>query len=203
MYQPASNACNGPNGSKPLPAALVARMQAQRKGINAAANNAETAVLGYCTNPASYNLGVNIQNEVASSPGITAIVRALTGANVGQLVAGTGATGNTGTSTATLAGGPSGKGAAPPARACWDDSPATVVPLSGTIPVQPPVLSLSLLDAGNAGIGLGDYPLWGDSFSGAGGPAAALANVTDWFSANPGVTVAGILLAAALLFGKK
>lgn len=201
MYQPASNACNGPNGTQPVPASVMARARRQLATVNASENAARNAVLGYCTDPASYPAMPNIQNEIASAPTIPQIVANLIGTNVGQVANGTMSTGTSSGVSPTASGVPVG-GSNPAVPVCWSDAPISTVPLQGTTPAMPPVPSLLLPDASNAG--LGDYPPWGDAFSGASGnPAAVLSSVTNWFAQNPGLTFAGALLLIAALFGKK
>ena len=143
-YFPATQACNGPNGTRPLPAAMVARSQRQVAAINAGANRARAAVFGYCTNPASYS-SANIQNQIAAAPRASQIIQAAEASGVdpatnsaapagsadASVTAGTVAAGVT-AGTQTIIGRQ---------RQCWSDQPVQVVPL---VNPTPPPASMSL-----------------------------------------------------------
>jgi hypothetical protein len=200
MYQPVSNACNEPNGLQPVPAQVVARARRQLAKVNAGETRARNAVLGYCTNPAPYiDFWPNIAAEIASSPSIPEIVANMTGTDYGQVANGVTATGITAMGPGASSGASPLMGGPAAAPGCWNDAPVNTIPIQGTNPRMPPVPPRSLPDRGNAG--LGDYPPWGDQFQNGG--AATLADVSNWFLQNPGVTLAAILFGVAILFGKK
>jgi len=148
MYQPASNTLNtsAPNGSLPLPAAQVARNQARFVKIDTAEKLARAAVLGYCTNPASYSGLPNIQAEIVASPDMAQVVQNYMAAASGSVVDGvasmsteapvlpaTVAAGAAPSSTASTASTPAFR-----RRTCWNNRPLTAV--SGQ-PVRPPLSS--------------------------------------------------------------
>ena len=201
-YFPATQACNGPNGTRPLPAAMVARSQRQVAAINAGANRARAAVFGYCTNPGGFPGSVNLQNEITSAPAVVQTIQALAGTTVDQVGAGTTATGSVapttqGTAAAAAAGLVTPSGSNP---VCWSDRPVATVPVSN--PIVPPPPGLSLPNPSN--VGLGDYPPWGDAYGPAGVDlTGAATSVANWFQNNPAISVAIMLAAVALLLGRK
>jgi hypothetical protein len=139
-YFPASSACNGPNGLLPLPAALVARAQRQLATVDTAEKRARSAVLGYCTNPASFPGLPNIQSEIAASPSMAQAVQNYVSSAAGSVTDGVASI--SGAAAASPAGAvssvvPSTPGAGvsrPPS--CWDNRP--LVPVAGQ-PLTPPV----------------------------------------------------------------
>jgi hypothetical protein len=166
MYQPSSNPLsNGRQGMNPLPAAMVARMLANRQRINTAANNAETAVLGYCSNPASYGVSPNIASEIVKAPSSASIVQAAAASSTDPLSAFTStpaassilSSGGAPSAAAVAnAGGAGAPGAAPVFR-CWSDRPVTNVPFGSGLTVPPVIPSQAIAPVPQAALPVPAY----------------------------------------------
>jgi len=196
-----------PNGFDPLPAARIARTQAQLASMDLREKTARAAVLGYCSaTPDFLALGLNVAADVAQTP--TVVMPSVTSSST-----------VTNSGSGVLDGSSQDQPVAP-----------TVVPMSEAVPNPPQYgpLTLQTLRGSNGGsnawcavtqsgrarqnVPAGIGPQWGDPFmrtvlassvstNGAGG------GIVSWMQQHGALAAAlfvgGLLVAGAAMNGRK